>query len=42
MLVVKIKYGVGNPQTPTHAALLALYATFFPWPHIASNVARHI
>ena len=34
MLVVKIKCGVGNPETPMNAAFLALYATFFPWPHI--------
>jgi hypothetical protein len=25
-----------------NAAFLALYATFFAWPHIAYNVARHI
>ena len=42
MLVVKIKCGVGNPETPMNAAFLALYATFFPWPHIQYNVARHI
>jgi len=42
MLVVKIKCGVGNPETPINAALLALYATFFTWPHIQYNVARHI
>jgi len=42
MLAVKIKCGVGNPETPMNAAFLALYATFFPWPHIQYNVARHI
>jgi hypothetical protein len=25
-----------------NAAFLALYATFFPWPHIQYNVVRHI
>ena len=25
-----------------NTVFLALYATFSPWPHIASNVARHI
>jgi len=33
ILVVKIKCGAGNPETPMNAAFLALYATFFPWPH---------
>ena len=42
MLVVKIKCGVGSPETPMNAAFLALYATFFLWPHIQHNVARHI
>jgi hypothetical protein len=42
MLLIKIKCGVGNPEIPMNAAFLALYATFFPWPHIAYNVARHI
>jgi hypothetical protein len=32
--VVKTKCGAGNPGTPTKAAFLALYAIFFPWPHI--------
>jgi len=32
--VVKIKCGVGNQETPINAAFLALYATFFTWPHI--------
>ena len=42
MLLIKIKCGVGNPEIPMNAAFLALYATFFAWPHIAYNVARHI
>ena len=29
MLVVKMKCGAGNPETPINAAFLALYATFY-------------
>ncbi len=32
---------MGNPETPTNAALLALYATFFTWPHFNGEIAAY-
>ncbi len=38
MLAFKTKCGAGNPETSIEPALLALYATFFTWPHFVGGL----